>query len=79
MKTSKNSKLSLRCETIMTLTPYELAGVHGGITATTVTSSNPCLAAGIAAGKSSDKCAQKAGETLAKGNDLAKKHLGFSF
>ena len=79
MKTSKNSKLSLRTETIMVLTPHELAGAHGGILATTVTSSNPCIAAGIAAGRSSDKCAQKAGESLAKGNDYAKQHLGFSF
>lgn len=78
MKKTNASKLSLRTETIMPLTPTELSAVHGGFTPA-VASSNACVAASIAAGRSSDRCAQKAGEGLAKGNDFVKKHAGFSF
>ena len=78
MNTSNKNKLSLRTETIMPLTAEEVGGVRGGLTPSVAASSNWCVAASIAAGKSSDGCAQKGAQYAAKGNDLAKKHLGFS-
>jgi hypothetical protein len=69
--TKPNSKLSLRTETIMPLQSSELDQVHGGISP--ATSSVWCFRASYAAATSSQNCAQKAGETIAKTVDWTKK------
>lgn len=83
----ETKKLELRTETIMPLASYELEGIKGGATPTTVaTSSAWCLRGTIAVTKSSQNCAQKIGEGIARtpdmarrGNDWVKERIGVSF
>lgn len=83
----ESKKLQLKTETIMLLQADDLDGVHGGATpATVATSSAWCLRATAAAAQSSQNCAQKIGEGIARapdaarrGNRWVKDRLGFSF
>ena len=83
----KNNKLKLETETIMVLQSDDLDNVHGGGTPATITTSCAwCFRASVVATRSSQRCAQKVGEGIAKApqqarraNEWAKRKLGVSF